>query len=503
MTAPQDNRHRKSRKAWFVIAAIVVVVALLFVFLGWLPRHKRQETIDQQATQRSNALPRVQVLKVARAPSASELMIPGTTQAYTEAYIYARASGYVSKRYADIGDHVRAGQLLATIDAPDLDRQVSQARASLRQSESALAQMEAQLHLASLTWQRYRVLVIKGVLSRQDGDTQEANYRVSEANVRAAENTVQANRESLERIIVLQQYEHVTAPFSGVVTQRNIDVGALISAQGTGLAVSSMPAMSGTTQSGAEGNNAGASGTLQSSVSPSTGGTQGGQMFAIASTGRLRVLVSVPEAYTPELHLGQHADLYFQELPKEKFEGVVTRTSASIDQNTRTLLVEVQTQNRSGHLMPGMYAVVNFVQLKGTPPLLIPGEAIVVRDGKSTVALVKDNVVHFQPIEIGRDYGNETEITGGLKAGDVIANTVTDDVRDGVKIDPQYEKGQGSAAQEGGQSNRHAPNSGQYGDEGQVNKSGKNGGGKGGSSGKQGNSGKQTGKQNGSTSKKQ
>lgn len=462
---PAKKKGGHSRLYWFLFALLVIIAALLVIFIGWLPRHKRQQQIERQAQERTQAVPKVEVIKVLRGPGTSQLMIPGTTLAYTEAYIYARASGYVSRRLVDIGDRVHAGQLLAVIDAPDLDKQVAQARSTLRQSESNLAQMEAQLHLAAVTWDRYKVLVAKGVFSRQDGDTQEANLRVAEANVRAAQNTVQGNRESLEREVVLQQYERVTAPFEGVVTDRNVDVGSLITAEGTGLGVSTVTSP-GTTQSGAQGNNQGASGNLSSSVAPSTGGSQGGEMFGIASVDPLRILVSVPEAYSSLVRVGQRADLFFQELPQEKFEGTVTRTSFSIDQNTRTLLVEVQVRNRTGHLVPGMYVVVNFVQLKAQPPLLVPGESVIVRNAKTTLAVVENDYVHFRPVQIGRDFGNETEIVGGLEPGDVIVKTITDEVQDGVKVNPEFPKQQQAGKQQtGGQSDQAPGQAGRYGNQ--------------------------------------
>ena len=482
----KPHRPGHSAKAWVIFAIVIVLAAVLVIFIGWLPRHKRNDEINREAKERSQALPRVDVQQVRYAPSSSELMVPGTTLAYEEAYIYARASGYVTRRFVDIGDRVHTGQLLATIDAPDLDRQVAQARSQLAQSESNLGQMEAQLHLASVTWERYKILVAKGVFSRQDGDTQEANFRVAEANVRAAENAVQGNRENLQRLIVLQGYEQVRAPFNGVVTARNVDVGSLITAQGSGAPVtsSSETATPGTSLAGAQGNNEGASGNLSGSATPSTGGAQGGEMFAIASIDRLRILVSIPEAYSSIVHAGQHAQLFFQEMPNDKFDGAVSRTSSSIDQNTRTLLVEVQAANPGDRLLPGMYVVVNFFGAKGQPPLLIPGAAIVVRSGKSGVYRIDENVVHFAPIYIGRDYGDETEISGGLKPGDVIATTITDEVREGEKIDPQFPKKQGQP-ELGGQSDKEAANTGQYGEQGLDNSAQKSskGGGKKGSSG--------------------
>jgi multidrug efflux pump subunit AcrA (membrane-fusion protein) len=456
------ERPGHSVRYWLIFVVALVIAAATVIFFGWRPRHQRQEEIVKEAQQRKDERPRVEVQRVRRAPATSELKVPGTTLAYTEAYIYARASGYVSKRLADIGDHVRQGQLLAVIDAPDLDKQVTQARANLDQSQSNLAQVEAQLHLAAVTWDRWKVLVAKGVFSRQEGDQQEANYRVAEANVRAAQNTVQANRENLDRLLVLQNYERVTAPFNGVVTARNIDVGALINAGGSGLGSGASSSNPGPTTAAAQGNNQGASGNLTSNANPSTGGAGGGEMFSIAEIDRLRVLVSVPEAYTSAIHRGQRATLFFQERPNDKVEGRVTRTSASIDQNTRTLLVEVQVVN-NGRLVPGMYVEVNFIDVKGEPPLIIPGAAIVVRNAKNTVALIENETVRMRPILIGRDYGDQTEVNSGLKEGDIIATNVTDEIRDGVQVDPQFVNSQNQ--ERGGQSEKSSSTQGQYGNQ--------------------------------------
>lgn len=467
---PPRSEHAHSTRYWVVFVLLLLAAALIVVFAGWLPRHKREQQINQQAQEQKSALPRVQVVKIDRAPSESELSVPGTTQAYTEASIYARASGYVVKRLADIGDHVHAGQLLAIIDSPELDQQVAQARSNLRQSESNLNQLQAQLRLASLTWDRYKVLVARGVFSRQEGDTQEANYRVSEANVRAAENTVQGNRDNLQRLIVLQGYERVAAPFDGVVTARNIDLGTLITAQGSG-AASSSEGLPGSTQAGAQANNAGTSGNVSSSTAPSTGGSQGGALFTISDTNRFRVLVSVPEAYSSVVRVGQRAKLSFQEVPNEVFQGQVSRTSSSIDQNTRTLLVEVQVRNHNGVLMPGMYAQVNLIEAKDVPPIVIPGEAIVVRNGQTIVALVENDVVHFRPVRLGRDYGNETEITDGLKPGDLVAVDISDAVSEGAKIQPELR--QQKSPQRGGQSDSKPDSEGRYGNQNASNQGSK------------------------------
>lgn len=462
--------HRHSPAYWILFAVLVLGIAALVYFFAWLPRHKRQVALERETSQEVHAIPKVPVLKVEPAGNGADLQVPGTTLAYEEAAVYGRASGYLSRRLVDIGDRVHEGQLLATIDAPDLDKQVAQAASSLQQSQSALAQVEAQLHLQALNNERYKVLVAKGVFSRQQGDQQEADFRVADANVQAAQNTVQANRDNLARLRVLQQYEHVTAPFSGIITARNVDVGDLISTSGS--SASPTPPPSGLTSQGAAGNNSGSVG-LSSNVSPATGGTQGGAMFSIASVDPLRIFVSVPEAYAGLIHLGTKAQLFLQELPQETYTGHVTRNSSSIDLNTRTLLVELQVRNPRGKLMPGMYTVVNFAQLASHPPLTVPGAAIVVRDGKNMLAVVDSgNVVHFRPIQIGRDYGNEVEIASGLKPGDAIATIITDEVEDGGKIDPQYQK-PANTPQAGGQSDRRPGEEGRYGNQKLTNQGSK------------------------------
>ncbi len=410
---------------------LVIVVAALIIFFGVIPRQKVRAEIDKDAQERVTAHPKVQVVKIEPSPAASDLSIPGTTLAYEQAAIYARSSGYLTKRLVDIGDHVQKGQLLAVVDAPDLDQQVAQARSAVATSEATLNQWQAQLVLAKATWDRYKVLVGKGVFSRQDGDTQEANYRSAEANVHAAENTVQSNKDNLNRLTVLQGYERITAPFTGVITVRNVDVGALISAAGSGYGPST-PAL------GQDSSSSGSSGSASSSVTPSTGGAQGGQIFELATLDPLRVLVSVPEAYAEAVHRGQAASVTFQAMPSQKIEGHVTRTSSSIDPNSRTLLVEVQVRNPTDKILPGMYAVIHFVEANLAPPLLVPGESIVVRNTKTMLAKVVDNRIHFQPVQIGRDFGATTEITSGLSAGEVVVRNVNDDVQENAEVQPVF-----------------------------------------------------------------
>lgn len=398
------------RKVALLGLVLLVVFGIIFV-LGFLPRLRDQRITQGLARKEATALPEVDVVAARHSTSQSDLELPGTTTGLVEAPIYARASGYIFKRYVDIGDRVHTNQLMALIDAPDLDQQVDQARGTLLQSQSVLGQTEAQLNLAKVTWDRWNVLVQRGVLSKQEGDTQYANYQVAEANVKAAQNTVSANKANLDRLLHLQSYERVNAPFDGIVTARNIDVGSLISASGGGLG------------SGATG-----------AALPTTGSSQGGEMFRVANVDRLRLFVSVPEVYAPYITVGETVNCYFDAVGQKPFEGKVTRTANAVDPTTRTLLTEVQVPNPEGTLLPGMFTRAIFVHLRAEPPVIVPSDAVIARANGLSIAVVEDGVVHIRKITIGRDYGAQTEVLSGVNPGDLVVINPTDAAQDGAKV---------------------------------------------------------------------
>ncbi len=432
---PHEPPHVQLSPRSVVRLGIILLIVFAIIFaLGYLP-HLRDKRITSAAAKREeNSSPVVEVVAARRSSSQSDLELPGTATALVEAPIYARASGYVGKRYVDIGDRVRNGQLLALIEAPDLDQQVDQARSTLLQSESVLGQTQAQLNLQKVTWDRYTVLVQRGVLSKQDGDTQEASYLVAQANVKAAENSVMSNRAALDRLLKLQGYERVTAPFAGMVTARNIDVGSLISVTGGGL---------------------GAVGTIGAAV-PATGSSQGGEMFRVADIERLRIFVSVPESSAPYITVGEAVNAYMGGMGGTAYEGKVTRTANAVDPNTRTLLTEVQVPNRDGKLLPGMYARVVFVHVRGEPPVIVPSDSIIARANGITLAVVEADTVHVRKVVIGRDYGAETEVLSGVRPGDLVIINPTDAAQDEAKVQVHELKstsqgGQGASATPGGQ----------------------------------------------------
>lgn len=465
--AQKPKPHGSRRILYWILAGVAVVFLLIFI-LGFLPRHSRNKENARKAEQQRDQVPVIEVEKVQRSKSAAGLVVPGTTTPLTEAFVYARANGYLRRRFVDIGDHVRKGQLLATIDSPDLDQQVDQAREQLRQAEAQKAQQDTQLALTRITVERWRVLVVKGVFSRQDGDQREADYQAQLANVAAAERNVEAFRANLNRVIALQSYERVTSPFDGVVTSRNVDVGALISAQGSAGGAAPQSAQSGGSSSAGAANNSGSSGSAPATATPSaTGGGNGGALFSIAQVYRLRILVSVPEGYATSIKTGGGATVHFQEFPRTEFHGEVTRSAASIDQNTRTLLTEVQVDNRDGKILTGMYAVVTFDALAGPGPLVISGDSVGVREDRNAVALIRDGKVHIQPVDVGRDYGPVVEILSGVNEGDIVASGFTDDVKEGVKVQPKESQTAGEAASPKSSPNQKTPPGGstQYGNQ--------------------------------------
>src|SRR5580704_3515365 len=393
------------------ILGLLVLIAAIFVvafFAGYVPRHRTELQLVTEAHAEKQSLPEVSAMVATRASGMGNLVLPGNIQAVTEAPILARAEGFVQRRYVDIGDHVNAGQLLADIQAPELDQQVVQARAAVQQTQAdlerataALEQGKANEALAKVTASRWNNLATRGVVSRQENDQYQAQYLAQSANVRAldravaaAKGNVAASQANVARLTELQGYLQVRAPFAGVITLRNIDVGALVN----------------------------------------TGSTL---LFRIAQTNPLRTYVNVPQVSAPEVRVGQTATLSTADLPDRKFNGVVTRTANSLDPASRTLLVEIQVPNPDGKLMPGTYAQVDLNLPRKDPPLLIPSDTLVVRPAGTLVALVDtNNKVHFQGITVGRDLGDRIEVLSGLKAGQRVIVNPNDSVQEGVKVHP-------------------------------------------------------------------
>jgi RND family efflux transporter MFP subunit len=397
-----------SHRSLWLLALVLVVLIVAAFFKGYLPHRQNEATLAAEANDAATEAPTVTVVGVERSAANGTLVLPGSIEAVTEAPVLARASGYIQRRFVDIGDRVKAGQLLAEIEAPELDQQVHQAQASLEQVGSALEQANANLlqgkaneQLAKVTADRWKNLVGKGVVSKQDNDTYQAQYAAQQANVQALDKAVSAARSNinaaqanLSRLMDLQGYKSVRAPFAGVITVRNVDVGALVSEAST-------------------------------------------LLFRIAQTDRLRTYVNVPQSDAGSVHAGQTARLAVNDLGGRQFTGTVTRTANALDAASRTLLTEVQVTNFDGALLPGMYTQVDLATPRKNPPLLIPGDTLVVRGNGSQVAVVgAAKTVHFQLVQLGRDFGDKIEVLSGLEAGQQIVVNPGDTVQEGAKVNP-------------------------------------------------------------------
>jgi len=409
--SPHSALEHPKRPSAGKIALLLVLVAAIFLaaFLGgYIPHHRRDLQITAEASAQNDALPQVVVVTAKKASAMGDLVLPGNIQAVTEAPILARASGYVLRRYVDIGDRVAAGQLLAEVEAPELDQQVRQAQAALEQAQSdleranaALDQGKANESIAKVTATRWDNLVKRGAVSKQENDQYQAQFQAQSANVKALERAVDAAKgniaamqASLAGLTDMQGYLKVKAPFAGVVTLRNVDVGTLVN----------------------------------------TGNTM---LFRIAQTNLLRTYVNAPQSSAEDVHVGQMATLATPELPERKFSGAVTRTANALDPASRTLLVEVQVPNPEGKLLPGMYVEVDLHVPRKDPPVVLPSNTLSVRpEGTMVAVLDSSNAVHFQRVTVGRDFGSQIEILSGLSIGQQVIANPNDSVQEGVKVHP-------------------------------------------------------------------
>ncbi|HVW08602.1 MAG TPA: efflux RND transporter periplasmic adaptor subunit, partial [Bryobacteraceae bacterium] len=363
-TGTEPHEHHIPRAKVIAIAIGLSIVVAAAWLVGYLPRRDREQAAANAAGEVRNSVPIVTIAEVRPAPADVEIVLPGSLAALSEASIYARATGYVRKRYIDIGDRVKSGQLLAELDAPDLDQQVAQARAALAQAnqqmgmaKASLIQSEALRDLAKATLTRYEGLVKSGAVSQQDYDSQASNAKTSDALVTAQQSNVAASQENvnqakanLDRVVALQDFKNVRAPFDGVVTVRNVDVGFLISSTG---------------------GSQGTSPTAQPASATTTGPGYGNEIFRVAQLETLRIFASVPQAIAATVKPGMSAAVTFADRPGQEFSAHVTRTANTLDPAARTLLTELQLPNKDGKLFPGMYASVHFRNHRDVPPLLV------------------------------------------------------------------------------------------------------------------------------------
>jgi RND family efflux transporter MFP subunit len=371
---------KHSRLLWFLMIPLALCVFGLFT---WFSK-ARTQTALAASTQASAAEP-VSVFRPQMGNLSDELILPATLQAFSESPIYARTSGYVSHWYADIGQHVGNGEVLALIDSPEVDQQLIRSRATLNQAQ-------ANLKLAGVTTQRYQDLIKSNSVAQQEVDQNNQNLTSQNAAVVSAA----ADVKQLEQ---QQDYEKVTAPFAGVVTERRTDVGDLINAGNSGV---------------------------------------GAELFRLSKIDVMRIFVSIPEAYSQQIVSGMHVTVQLTELPNQTFDGQVARNNHAINLATRTLLVEVDVPNPTGKLLPGAYGQVHFKLASPTRPLIVPSGSILFQSAGPQVAVVTaQNTIELRKVVIGRDFGNTMEITNGIGTQDSVIASPPDYLVNGMPVTVQ------------------------------------------------------------------
>ena len=372
------ERHPISRW-WIALLAFVIVAGI--VVSGILPRKRAEADLVKETEEMS--VPTVSTVRPRASAPVDEIVLPANVQAYIDSPIYARTNGYLRKWYVDIGARVQQGQLLAEIETPEVDQQLRQARADLQTAE-------ANLHLAEITANRYEGLLKTDSVSKQDADNAQGNFAAQKA-------TVQAAGANVKRLEELQSFEKIYAPFTGVITTRNTDIGALID-------------------------------------SGSSGGART-ELFHIAQPDKLRVYVSVPEAYSQSARPGLTADLILSEFPGRRFPGTLVRTANAIDQTTRTLLVEISVNNPTGTLLSGAYAEVHLKLPTATNSFILPVNTLLFRSEGLRIAAVSDGKhAELKPITLGHDFGSEVEVVAGLTGNESVIINPPDSIVSGEEV---------------------------------------------------------------------
>jgi RND family efflux transporter MFP subunit len=395
---------------WIFVLALAVLVATI-VNRGINSRIKAASIVKQETL--NLAIPAVSVMHPRLGDSKQDLVLPGNLESFTSAPIYARTSGYLKKWYFDIGARVKAGQVLAEIEAPELDQQLRQAKANLQQAQATLEQAlanrqqsKANEEFAKVSADRWKELAKQGVFSSQDNDQKQSQYQALVANtealdkaIGAARSNIAAQEANISLIEQLLDYRIVKAPFDGVITARNTDIGALI--------------------------NAGNGGAAQ-------------ELFRVSAPDRLRVFVSVPEVSSRAAVPGVPAELVLAEYPGRRFHGKLVRTADAMDAATRTLLTEIDVDNSSGELRPGSYAEVHLA-LPGSRALIIPVSSVLFRSEGLRVGVLHagkagQSTVEMVPVTVGKDFGNEVEITSGITDRDQIIESPADSITSGAVV---------------------------------------------------------------------
>jgi multidrug efflux pump subunit AcrA (membrane-fusion protein) len=400
---------RARTRTIIMIGIGILGLFLILLLLGVVPRVRNNRELTVAAQKAQNTVPNVYVIRPELA-SEADLALAATTQAIQDAIIYARTSGYLRKRYVDIGDQVKAGQLLAEIESPEINQQLRQAKADLQQSQKNLDLQKATLDLARVTMERFLAADAEGAVAKQAVDQNVSAHRTAQAAVAAAEATVESNKANVQRFQDLTSFERVLAPFNGTVIQRNVDVGALITA-------------------GSPINN--------TAVAPSsvTGAANG--LFEVAQVDALRVFVNVPQVYGPNVTVGLPVQVTVRGQLMQPVTGTVSRTANALDPGTRTLLTQVDIPNKSHRLLPGMFVNVSFKIGPSGTHWRVPATAMIFNAQGTRVAIVgAGNKLHFQDVVVGRDLGTSIDIQAGLHGNETIVSQPTVSLQEGQVVKP-------------------------------------------------------------------
>jgi RND family efflux transporter MFP subunit len=392
---PRSRAPRGLGGSVFAIGAFLLLTA--GIALGASRHHSKQQQVMATAEEMREFAPTVSVGQVEASPSVVSVTLPGTTAAFAAANIYARATGYISKRNVDIGDHVKQGELLAELAVPELDEQISQNEATLEQLKAAVQQAQANATLAQATWGRDKPLLKDGWVTGHQGDIDLQTVKADEAAVSVAQANVSAQERLLRVLRQNRAYASVVAPFDGIITQRNVDVGSLV-----------------------QGN-----------------ASTGTFMFEIMQKDVIRVWVYVPQDAAFGVAPGVDAIVRVPELPNRQFPGKVTRIADALQSGTRTLLTEIDIPNPDGALPPGIYCSVELKIPRKTPSFLIPAEALIFNRNGLQAAVVKDGKAEIRNVKVTRDLGTRVEVDAGLKAGERVILNPPVTLIDGAKVQPR------------------------------------------------------------------
>jgi len=388
-----DYAPRTGRRLTMSAGILAVVLAAAFLTVNHL-RTRDEAALRTATLTRADQPPPVEVVKVENAPPTQILTLPGEARGWYSSAIYARVNGYLAKWMVDIGDKVRKDQVLATIDTPDLDAQLDAAQAEVMAVEADAKVKEADANFAKTTYERWKESPA-GVVSDQEREEKKAGSAAAEAQLNAARARVKLDQAKVQRLTFLTKFKQVTAPYDGVITDRRVDIGDLVTAGST------------------------------ASTTP---------LFAIAQSERIRVFANVPQSISVDIGVGSAAQITAGEYPNRTFAGKVARTSRSIDPRARTLKVEVDLSNDDLALVPGMYLQVAF-HLEPTSFVQVPASALIFRAGGPQVAIVDGNdTVRFQNVGIARDNGNVVEIASGISEGDRVALNISNQIASGDKV---------------------------------------------------------------------